>query len=197
MGSARRAVVLEVGGTRYVAPDNGALSRVLAMPSTLADQARAYELTARDLWLDPPSPVFHGRDLFAPVAGYLAAGGEIARVGPELPVEGLERSAWPEPLLQGETWTGQVVWVDRFGNLVTNLPLAPGVEGDVQVAGRRVPLGRTYSDVAPTELLALAGSSGLLEVACNRGSAAAALGLGIGGVVTCPSRLLSRPRSRS
>jgi S-adenosylmethionine hydrolase len=197
VGSTRRAVALEVAGQRYVAPDNGVLSRVLAAPPILGRDARAYELTERGLWLDPPSAVFHGRDLFAPVAGYLAAGGSIAGVGSELPLAGLARSPWPEPVLAGDTWTGQVVWVDRFGNLVTNLSLAPGAAGEVEAGGRHLPVHLTYSDVAAGELLALTGSSGLLELACNRGSAAEVLGLGAGGVVTCSFRLLGRPRSRS
>jgi S-adenosylmethionine hydrolase len=88
------------------------------------------------------------------------------------------RLPWPEPRAEAGARVGSVVHVDRFGNLVTNLQVPDEVPlaGAVEVGGRAVPTGRTYSDVARGSLVALRGSSGLLEIACNGGSAAAALG---------------------
>lgn len=193
VGSERRALACESGGHLWVAPDNGLLSLVLA------PDARAFELARAELWRPTVSAVFHGRDLFGPVAGFLAAGGAASDVGPEVALGSLVRAPWPEPERDGPAWLGRVVYVDHFGNLVTNVPL-DGVEepsGEVEIAGQRAPLRRTYSDVPPGELVALMGSSGLLEVARNRGDAAAALGAGRGTVVKCALRPARRPRSRS
>jgi S-adenosylmethionine hydrolase len=127
------------------------------------------------------------------VAAHLAADGRLEDVGARTEPSSLVRSPWPEPSLRGAEWSGEVIYVDRFGNLVTNLPLEAGVrlEGSVTVAGRDLPLARTYSDVSERALLALRGSSGLLEIACNRGSAAEVLGAGRGLVVTFHAQLRS------
>jgi S-adenosylmethionine hydrolase len=187
VGTERRPLACEIDGRRYVAPDNGLLSRVLAR----GREARAFVAAEPALWREPVSDVFHGRDLFAPVAAHLAGGGALADVGPEVPLEGLARDAWPEPRSEGDVRVGAIVHVDRFGNLVTNLEATPPAAGEVEVAGRRVPVGRTYADVPKGRLVALVGSSGFLEVAENGGSAAASLGASRGHVV------LWRARSRS
>jgi S-adenosylmethionine hydrolase len=181
VGSARRAIACEVGDQRFVAPDNGLLSRVLD-----AGPLRVHELREPELWRDEVSAVFHGRDLFGPVAAHLAAGGALERVGPPVDAATLVRLAWPEPTARDRELVARIVHVDRFGNLVTSLRL----EGEaspacvVELAGRTIPVRRTYADVASGELLALRGSSGLLEVAANCASAAELLGVGPGDVVT-------------
>ncbi len=182
VGSERRGVACRCGSQLYVAPDNGVLSAVLEPAASL----RAHLISRRELWRKDPSPVFHGRDIFGPVAAHLAAGGELDDVGEAIDPASLVRIAWPEPQLQGETWTGAVIYVDRFGNLVTNLALEPdwAPRGGVEITGREIAVARTYSDVADGELVALRGSSGLLEIACNGGSAAGILGAEAGHVVT-------------
>ncbi len=170
VGSKRRGIACEAGGQRFVAPDNGVLAAVLKLyPPT-----RVHRLSNAELWRAEPSAVFHGRDVFGPVAAHLAAGGSFESVGEALDPAQLEQRAWPEPRREGDAWRGEVIYIDRFGNLVTNLPLdgaLPAV-GEVQIGTRRVPWVRTYSDVPEGTLLALRGSSNLLEIACNRGSAA-------------------------
>jgi S-adenosylmethionine hydrolase len=181
VGSERRALACAIGDQLYVAPDNGLLTRVLEAEASVL----AREISHPALRLSSVSDVFHGRDLFAPAAAHLASGAPLAAVGPELPSASLVRSAWPKPSLESDGGGGQVVYVDRFGNLVTNLPLDPEVpQGVATVAGCDVSIRRTYSEVAPGSLVALRGSSGLLEIARNRGSAAEALGVGPGDVVT-------------
>ncbi len=177
VGSSRRGLVVETEGHRYVAPDNGLLTLVLEG----ARRVRVRAMENPSLWATDPSPVFHGRDVFAPVAAHLASGGSVEDVGPELDRDALVRRPWPS----AESGSGVVVHIDRFGTLISNLKLAdlPQV-GRVEVAGQHVPFRRTYSDVPKGSLVALRGSMGLLEVACNLGSAAARLGVGLGEPVT-------------
>ena len=187
VGSKRRGLAARVNGRFFVAPDNGVLTGVLE------GQAEVYELRESGLWREDPSPVFHGRDVFAPVAAHLAAGGALSEVGPSVPADGLVRASWPKPELVGDEHRGEVVYVDRFGNLVTNLVLDPSLPagGVATVGDRALSLRRTYSDVERGELLALRGSSGLLEIACNLGDASGILGAGRGLVVS----FRAQPRS--
>ncbi len=180
VGSKRRALACAIGAHRYVAPDNGVLSLVLAR----GEPVRAVSLERPEHWRADPSPVFHGRDLFGPVAGALAAGTALDALGPEVPSGALVRSAWPEPRRQGDAWIGAVVHVDRFGNLVTSIPLDGPARGTAEVAGRRVAAARTYADVDRGALVALRGSSGRLEIAAHGASAAEALRASRGAVVT-------------
>ncbi len=185
VGTARRGLAARIGAHRYVAPDNGLLSRVLAR----ASGARAVSLDRPEYWRPSPSPVFHGRDVFGPVAGALAAGVALDALGSALARDAVVHAPWPEPRRSGDAWTGEVIHVDRFGNLITNLEPGAELAGAVEIGGRRVGAARVYGDVAPGELLALLGSSGLVEVARSGGSAAEALGAARGAVVTWrPSR---------
>ena len=189
VGSARRALALEAGGQRFVGPDNGIFTFVLAeQPS-----ARVHEITNEGLFRARLSATFHARDIFGPVAGRLAAGMDLEEVGPPLsdPVRlVLDR---PRQIGPGE-WEAAVLHVDRFGNLITNFTqedlegALATVDGDptdlvVVVEGMVLPLVRTYSDVCEGEACAVAGSSGRLEVSVNRGSAARQLGAARGAPV--------------
>jgi S-adenosylmethionine hydrolase len=186
VGSPRRSLALEAGGYRFVGPDNGLFTLVLAELAPL----RVHAITNAGLFRHEVSPVFHGRDVFAPVAARLAAGLPLAEVGPEvsdpvrLPFEKTRR-------LGDAEWEATVLHVDRFGNLTTSLTAeelaeaaaaAPGGLGDLVavMGGVTVPLARTYSDVAEGEVCALLGSSGRLEIAVHRGNAARHLGAGRG-----------------
>lgn len=187
VGTSRRAVA--VWGRRwYVGPDNGLFSL-----AWLLDPPRRAFLLERVL---PPSPqgalpgwrpgeaTFHGRDRFAPAAAHLALGLSPEALGLEVPLEGLKRL--PLALTPGPE--GEVLTFDRFGNAITTLLQAP-LGGSVEVAGRRLPIRRTFGEVAAGEALAYLGSAGLLEIAVNGGSAREALGLREG----MPVRLLLAP----
>lgn len=186
VGSERRALVADTGSRRFVAPDNGLLTLVLDGAADL--RMRAIENPA--LWREPVSPVFHGRDVFAPVGAFLAAGGDWTAVGPEIDPATIVRRPWPPPRSGRGVQQGVIVYVDGFGNMVSNLPVGPGGpgSGEVEVAGRRVPTGRTYSDVAPGDVVAVGGSAGLLEIARRGGNAAEHLGASVGAVITWRSR---------
>ncbi len=179
VGTARRPVcVVDPAGRRLVGPDNGLLSPFLgegAAVFLLADPV----LVPRD-----PSPTFHGRDLFAPVAAWLAGGGDPARLGPRVddPVrlEGLSPRRTPGAL------EGACLAADPFGNLLTSIRRSDlegrGVAG-VKVAGREARLVTTFGEGRPGELLALWGSGGRLEIALREGSAALDLGIARGAPV--------------
>jgi len=184
VGSSRRPLAAEGPRGRFVAPDNGVLS-----PIFQAGEATAlYALTRPEFFRQPVSRTFHGRDVFAPVAAHLANGVALAALGPLVtdPIRfDLPR---PAPLPDGGM-AGQVLHVDRFGNLITNLPEAlfaasRGVPV-VTVAGQRIRgLADSYVAVPTGRPGAIVGSAGTLEIFLPGGSAAAALGVTRGAAVT-------------
>ncbi|MCS7049226.1 MAG: SAM-dependent chlorinase/fluorinase [Verrucomicrobiae bacterium] len=163
VGSDRPAVVVKTDAGFFVGPDNGVLS--WALREETVHEVRRIENTA---WMrQPVSRTFHGRDVFAPVAARIAMGMPWQQVGPV--VAGFERLAWPEK--------SQVLYVDRFGNAITNIRTKPRC---VTVGGRSVRVVDFYQQGARDEPVALMGSSGFLEIAINGGNAAAVLGLRVG-----------------
>lgn len=174
VGTDRRPLALEADGRFVVAPDNGVVSRIL----DAAERWRAVELGG-DLFPDRRSATFHGRDLFAPAAARIADGSDLEALG--APIEEPVRLEEPIPARGGDRIGGEVLVVDRFGNLITNVPaseLPPGAV--VRIGGRELPLRSTYGAVAPGTLLALVNSSDRLEVAVRDGSAARRLDAGPG-----------------
>jgi S-adenosyl-L-methionine hydrolase (adenosine-forming) len=179
VGSHRQIVAARMGGHLFVAPNNGILSRV-------ADETRPEEMVhvTNDRWfLHPVSRTFHGRDIFAPVAGHLSMGVDLKSLGPPLNPDDLVRLPPAGPSQDGQgRLKGTVVTVDRFGNLVTDIdmrdlkPLVDksGNQGlNIEIAGRRIlGLSPSYSHVPSGMLLAIAGSRNCLEIAMNRGNAA-------------------------
>lgn len=187
VGGRRKAVAVE--GERYVfvGPDNGLLA-----PAAGKDRVkRVVEISNPKYALDRISSTFHGRDVFAPAAAHLAGGLDPDSLGPVL--DGLAGLEVPEPARSPGRVAGEVVHVDGFGNLITNiteedLPAGPG-ECEVAVKGMVIEgISSTYSDAAEGEVLALMESTGRLEVARCMGSAARALGAGAGEAVTVRRR---------
>ncbi len=184
VGSSRRGLAADVGDYRLVGPDNGLLSAVFDERPPRA----VVELTERKYARPTISRTFEGRDRFAPAAAWLAQGVMLTALGRALPSH--ERLTWALPTESALRLHGEVVRVDHFGNLVTNLDRGrvERLRGDgdvsVRVAGRVVPrLVATYSDVAVGEVCALFGSSDDLEVAVSGGNAAAQLAAGAGSPV--------------
>jgi len=179
VGSERRGLALASDGRFFVGPDNGLFTLVLGTAP------RVHVLQNASLFRSPVSPVFHGRDVFGPVAGHLALGRSLEDVGPA--VHDPVHLDLPAPRRTEDGFEGEVVHVDRFGNLTTNLGAAevasldPRAEGLRVVVGARVlPLVRTYSAALEGAGLALVGSAGRLEIACNKGRADALLEVGRG-----------------
>ena len=170
VGSARHPLLVASEGQLFIGPDNGLLS--LAAP---AGEARA--LDRRELFRATVSSTFHGRDVFASVAGHLAAGLPPQSCGHV--VERWQRLQLPKPTMEADRIAGTVIHVDRFGNLITNLKR--GAVGDaarwrIFVDERDIgPIRGTFSDVAPGQWVAYIGSGGELEIAVRDGDAASAL----------------------
>lgn len=181
VGSLRRGIAADTGEYRFVAPDNGVLSGVFAE----SPPKRVVELTERKYARPTVSRTFEGRDRFAPAAGWLAKGLNLLALG--RPITDYVVLDLPKPSVSGSELAGEVVRVDRFGNLITNIDrrtfeqFASSGPVAITVCGREVGrLVATYADAAAGEPCALFGSTDHLEVALNAGSAAAALGLGRG-----------------
>ena len=177
VGSGRRILAAEVDGRVLLAPDNGLLTMVL----DVSPPTRLVAVTNEAYFRQPVSATFHGRDIFAPVAAHLTLGVPLDDLGPV--ADGYERLEAAAARLSRLAIDGEVVHVDRFGNLVTSIPAADlgGWEDRLRIhlsADRHLDrLCRTYADVPPGEPLALIGSADLLEISVNGGSAAHLLGL--------------------
>jgi S-adenosylmethionine hydrolase len=183
VGTERRALAVAARGQRFVGPDNGVLEWGLADP---AAEARA--ATETRFFREPVSRTFHARDVFAPVAAHLALGEPLASFGPR--VGEPRRLGGSRPRRDDDRLIGRIVFVDHFGNALTNLseqdlsdafPTVPPDALEVQVAGRVLRgLARAYGHSPIGTLLAILGSSGRLEIAQTGGDAAERLGLGEG-----------------
>ncbi len=185
VGGNRRAIALRGGdGRLYVGPDNGVL---LLAAERLGGVAEAVEVTRTEYMLEPVSPTFHGRDVFAPVAAHLANGVPLAALGEALEPAELIRVELPAPRVDGTHVQANVLVVDRFGNVRLNVSrleleavgITEGDRVDVEVDSRHFscPFGRTFVDVRRGELLLFEDSSGGIALAVNSGSAARLLGI--------------------
>lgn len=183
VGGERKPIVVEAGDWLFVGPDNGVFGLVYRQERA----HRVVEIANPRFLLPELSHTFHGRDLFAPVAGHLSLGVDIAQFGPEL--KGYQQIDFPEPRVGGKRIEAEIIHVDRFGNLITNLSLEflgklegrvlKIVAGDWMISG----LSRSYAEVKPGELLAIFDSSDLLEIAENLGNAKKRLGLDRGDTI--------------
>ena len=156
--------------------------------------ARAFSLTNRELWMAKVAATFHGRDIFMPVAARLADGTELAATGAEIDVADLVTLPVPERLIHDSIAEGEVLTVDRFGNVqltitaadAAEIGLGPGTTALIRCG--RGQLAISYRDmfgaVAPGELVAYADSAGLVSIAVNGGDAAQRLNLAPGARVS-------------
>ena len=183
VGTSRRPIVAEAAGPYFVAPDNGVLSMIYAR-----EKHKVRMVTADRYFLKPLSQTFHGRDVFAPVGAHLAKGLAPAKLGK--PIDDYLRLHFEKPTRTARRgWTGVILKVDAFGNLITNFPAAdfPDLRDrpfEMTVGLQQVTrLARTYTDCRPGELIVIVGSSGYFEVSASQGSAAKALGCSAGAPV--------------
>lgn len=183
VGSARRILAVEVCDSIFLVPDNGLVGYVARREEIV----RVIEVRERRFFLEAVSTTFHGRDIFAPVAARLALGLHPAKLGPavddfelrSLPTSS-RRTVCADPF--GVEETGEVIDVDTFGNITTNLRPSPGRRFvRLKIADFESDrLATTYSDVAVGESLVLVGSTGFLEIAVRGGSAGFQLGVQVG-----------------
>lgn len=196
VGTRRRILYAEIGEQRYLAPDNGVLSYLTL---SLAPQC-LIEVAEAKYWRPGVSHTFHGRDIFAPVAAHLAAGVAPDQLGPV--TNQMVCLDWPEPTLAADEVAAEVLFIDSFGNSITNLPIATlrewlGKSGiRIEVLGREIgELQTTYGQREPGELIALGDSQGRLEVAIVHGNAAKSLGIVPGTKVRILRRFSPSPHS--
>jgi hypothetical protein len=184
VGTARRGVAVAAGDSVFVGPDNGLLSWAV---TACGGAARAFSLTNKRLWLDQVTATFHGRDIFMPVAAHLTADAELTEAGDEIDCGDLVTLPAAERLVRDSTAAGEVLTVDRFGNIQLTITAADagciGVSpGDTVLVtyGRQqltLPYRATFGAVPPGELVCFADSAGLVSIAVNGGDAAQRLGL--------------------
>jgi S-adenosylmethionine hydrolase len=177
VGTSRHLLCVVWNDQFLLVPDNGCWTRLESLATT---PVRAYRLTNDKYWRKPVSATFHGRDILAPAAGHIANGVSPMELG--VPTETWIRLRLPESVRSPGVVRGEIVVVDSFGNLISNVSAAAGdVIRGVRVGGQvDAKLARTYADAEPGELVALIGSGGRVEVAVVNGSAADRLGLGVG-----------------
>ena len=185
VGTSRKAVAIETSWGYFVAPDNGLVSPAVRL---VGGATRAVSLENPEAALPSPGQTFHGRDIFAPAAGLLASGeASLEELGPEVSVEELRPMLLPLSETANGTVSGEVWWIDGFGNAQTNIApeelAALGVViGDtltvkIGPALHALRWGVSYGEVEESEALVHVDSSGLLAIAVNGGSASEELGL--------------------
>ena len=184
VGTARRPLIVTSERHHFVAPDNGVLSLIYQKEERLS----ARHVSGEHYFLQPVSNTFHARDVFSPVAAYLAKGVDPVKFGEE--VSDFVRFSAPKPKAVNEsTLRGVVLRVDRFGNLITNITpqdapmlFTEDASGFKIVIGKReiTQIKNAYALGAPGEVFGILGSMGYLEIAANRGAAAQIIGVGKG-----------------
>ncbi len=175
VGTARRPLLVTAGKMMFLAPDNGVLSLIFEREESYSVR----HITAEHYFIQPVSNTFHGRDVFASVAGYLSKGVEALKFGDE--VTDFVRFAAPKPkAVNDKLFKGVIIKVDKFGNLITNITphdlpqlfASPAPEFKIIVGKTEISKMKTnYQQGAPGEVFGILGSMGYLEIATNRGSA--------------------------
>ncbi|MFQ5813222.1 MAG: S-adenosyl-l-methionine hydroxide adenosyltransferase family protein [Anaerolineae bacterium] len=182
VGSERRAIALRTSQAIFVAPDNGVLSYVVAGERV----EQIVHLTNPSYHLSPVSRTFHGRDIFAPAAAHLARGIPLAELGQ--PLTEIITFSLPRPQIHPDgTIVGEVIHIDRFGNLITSITAtdlaghSPLRESVVKIKGQSIRgIVNTYAEVTPGKPLALIGSEDHLEISVSGGSASQTLAARVG-----------------
>jgi S-adenosyl-L-methionine hydrolase (adenosine-forming) len=188
VGSARRPILASSDKYNFVAPDNGVLSLMYAREARLSVR----HIKAEHYFLQPLSNTFHARDIFAPVAAYLAKGVDLEKFGEE--ITDFVRFNAPKPkAADAKTWRGVVLKVDRFGNLITNItpedvPWLFGAQPPafkIIIGKKEVTAMKTnYAEGAPGDVFGILGSMGYLEIAANRAAATQLIGAGKGSEIS-------------
>jgi S-adenosylmethionine hydrolase len=195
VGTARRGIAAETSDYRFVAPDNGVLTAVLKE----APAKRIVELTERRYARPTVSKTFEGRDRFAPAAGWIAKGVDLSALG--RPAGESQQIAIPVPQIKDDALVGEVLRVDHFGNLVTNIDhklfdkFSQSATIEMLADIHRIPrVVSTYAEAVAGEVCALFGSTDHLEIAINAANASERLGLTRGSPVTIRKKSIAKAR---
>ena len=182
VGTNRRPIAARLGMEYYVAPDNGVLTMLLERAEGLNEAVEFVHLDKPQYWLKEISHVFHGRDIFAPCGGHLAAGVPLGGLG--TPIQNPVRLKLPRPQRTTTGWSGEVIHIDHFGNISTNIRVetvgeAPGAT--IRLRGTEIHgMVRTFGERAPGTLVALYGSTGNLIICEVNGNAAKRISAQVG-----------------
>jgi len=192
VGTRRRPIIVDTPDHIFVGPDNGIFSRIYASKAPF----EAREISNRNILLPQISDTFHGRDVFAPAAAHLSRGMPASEMGPI--VDEPMRQDPPQPGVWQDQITGEVIHIDSFGNLITNVArdvfemVVRGKRLRIVINGKVIDrISRNYQDVEPARALALFGSLDLLEIAVHNGRADRRLGVGRGD----PIQIFTEPES--
>jgi len=185
VGTSRRPIAAHLGNQYYVCPDNGLLTGPLVEAEKEGQFIEIVHLNQPKYWLREVSHVFHGRDVFAPVAAHIAAGVPLQEMGS--PISDPVRLFAPQPTPIANGWRGQITNNDHFGNMSTNFTtyhLASLQNPQLRISGRHIDgVVRTFGDRLPNDLIAFEDSDGFIAIAVVNGNAAAFLGSEIGDLV--------------
>jgi S-adenosyl-L-methionine hydrolase (adenosine-forming) len=165
VGTKRKIIAVKTQKHMFLAPDNGLLDLVL----TGSEVKKAIVIKDQKYFLKDISNTFHGRDIFSPAAAHLAKGIKITSLGPSISLK--KPKDIFIPVSNKGDYNGTVIYSDRFGNLITNFQTKKIRQAELKIKEKVVYLHNTYGDVNEGELLALTGSSGLIEIAVRNGSA--------------------------
>jgi len=171
VGTERRAIAAQLGGQFYVAPDNGLLTLLIQDAESKHLPINFVNLNRPEYWRKNFSQTFHGRDIFAPVGGHLAAGVPLEKLGS--PITDPVLLNLPAPIKKDFGWEAEIILIDHFGNLRTNLPAEKlNANASIRILGKKIDgLIPAYGHRPAGELVALADSGGNLEIAVVNGSA--------------------------
>jgi len=197
VGTDRKAIAAETAWGFLVGPDNGLLSPATAM---VGGASRIVSIEEQKAMIPSPGETFHGRDVFAPAAALLAAGGSLSDLGPTMAPEDVTPLILPLAEADGAAVKGEAWWVDRFGNVQTNitpddltgLGLAPGMSASVTIRGETLDVKwvTSYAGAAVGETLMHVDSAGMMALAVRGGDAAAAHNLADGAAITIGASLV-------
>lgn len=201
VGTERQGIVAQVGRQYFVGPDNGLITPLLQHAESCNEEIRVFNTANKEFWLDTNCKIFHGRDVFAPVAAHLARGVPLEQFGP--PATTVVRLELSHPTEINNSLIGEVIEVDAFGNLMTNI-MEHHIESlnvtdiCVKIAGKAIKgLAGTFGDITPGTLGALIGTDNDLMITVAERSAEEFLQAGVGTQVVlaseCPT--LNRPLS--
>ncbi|MFN8657470.1 MAG: SAM-dependent chlorinase/fluorinase [Candidatus Obscuribacterales bacterium] len=186
VGSDRKGILLRGKHHSFVGPDNGLCSYLL---NDHHEQWQAYQLTNQNFWRRDVSSSFHARDIFGPVCAFLACGMRPEEFGKEMAVSDIVKLSHYEFVEAPPVMTGRVIYVDRFGNLITNIRLNPEATNvRFTINGTTLTLGTTYSSVARGKPNAFVGSHGFVEISVNCGRATEALSSTVGAKVVVSTK---------
>jgi S-adenosyl-L-methionine hydrolase (adenosine-forming) len=171
VGSERKPILVKGENFFFIGPDNG----IFGVIYDRLKKFSVYELNNTNFFLKPVSATFHGRDIFAPVAAHLSRGVSPLEMGKE--IKDFQRLSLPKPMVEGKRIRGKVIYIDSFGNLITNitahhLKKLEKVPVKIKIGGTFISgLSRNYYEANKGSLLALIGSSNFLEISAREGSA--------------------------